>query len=106
MAGTWLTTALKRIRKLARARKVAFTLKALRELTELGFDQDDACDVLAGLTGADCERRQRSIATGEWLYVFKPEVAGSVLYVKVILRANCVLISFHEDEEGFDDETG
>ena len=38
MAGTWLTTALKRIRKLARARKVAFTLKALRELTELGFD--------------------------------------------------------------------
>ena len=46
MAGTWLTNALKQIRRLARAREVAFTLKALRELTELGFDPDDACDVL------------------------------------------------------------
>jgi hypothetical protein len=105
MAGTWLTTALKRIRELAKRRRVSFTLKALRELTELGFDQDDACDVLAGLICADCEGRHRSIVTGEWLYVFKPEVSGSVLYVKVVLRANCVLISFHEDEEGSDDQT-
>ena len=55
MARAWLTRALKRIRELASARKVAFTLKALRELTELGFDPDDACEVLAGLTRADCE---------------------------------------------------
>jgi hypothetical protein len=100
MARTWLRRALKQIRELASARKVAFTLKALRELMELGFDQDDACDVLAGLTGPDCEGRQRSTATGEWLYVFKPQVAGSGLYIKVALRANCVLISFHADEEG------
>ena len=53
-----------------------------------------------GLTAADSVGRQRSNSTGEWLYVFKPEVAGSVLYVKVVLRANCVVISFHEDEEG------
>jgi hypothetical protein len=67
---TSLTSALERIRELASARKVAFTLKALRELTELGFDQDDACEVLAGLKGADCEGRQRSTATGEWLLRF------------------------------------
>jgi hypothetical protein len=100
MAERWLTKALKRIRELVSAREVAFTLKALRELTELGFDPDSACEVLVGLTASDFVGRQKSNSMGEWLYVFKPEVAGSVLYVKVVLRANCVLISFHEDEEG------
>jgi len=40
------------------------------------------------------------------MYVFKPKVAGSVLYVKVILRTNCILISFHEDEDGPHEENG
>lgn len=106
MPRTWLTRALKRITDLASARRVAFTSKALRELTELGFDPEDARDVLLGLTGADSEGRQRSAATGEWLYVFKPQVAASVLYVKVALRGKCVLISFHEDEEGSYEQKG
>jgi hypothetical protein len=38
--------------------------------------------------------RKRSATTGEWMYVFEPDVATSVLYVKVILRINCVLIHF------------
>jgi hypothetical protein len=100
MLDRWLTSALRRIKDLAIARKVAFTLKALRELAELGLDEEDACDVLASLSAADCAGRKRSATTGEWMYVFKPDVAGSVLYVKVILRSNCVLISFHEDEDG------
>ncbi|HUY28752.1 MAG TPA: type II toxin-antitoxin system MqsR family toxin [Candidatus Binataceae bacterium] len=99
MPGRWLTSALRRIKNLAIARKVAFTLKALRELPELGLDEEDACEVLASLTTGDSAGRERSAATGEWMYVFKPEVAESVLYVKVILRSNCVLISFHEDED-------
>ena len=37
--------------------------------------------------------------TGEWMYLFTPRVAGSVLYVKVILRADCVVISFREGED-------
>jgi len=36
--------------------------------------------------------------------VFKPRVAGIALYVKLIVRTECVVISFHEDEE--DDEDG
>ena len=33
------------------------------------------------------------------MYVFKPSVGGTVLYVKVIVRGDCIVISFHEDEE-------
>jgi Motility quorum-sensing regulator, toxin of MqsA len=106
MPSRWLTSALRRIKDLAIARKVAFTLKALRELAELSLDEEDACDVLASLTAEDCAGRKRSGTTGEWMYIFKPSVAGSVLYVKVIFRINCVLISFHEDKDEPYEENG
>lgn len=32
------------------------------------------------------------------LYLFKPQLAGTVLYVKLVLRNGCVVVSFHEDE--------
>jgi hypothetical protein len=34
------------------------------------------------------------------MYVFKPSLAGMVLYVKLILRSDCIVVSFHEDEGG------
>jgi hypothetical protein len=83
-----------------------FTLKAFQELAELSLDEEDACNVLASLTAEDCTGRKRSATTGEWMYVFKPDVAGSVFYVKVILLINCVVISFHEDEDGPHEENG
>jgi hypothetical protein len=30
--------------------------------------------------------------------VFKPVVSGMVIYLKLILRAGCLVVSFHEDE--------
>jgi len=36
--------------------------------------------------------------TGEWMYVFKPDVGGQIIYVKVMLREACLVVSFHEDE--------
>ena len=75
---------LARIRELAAQRKVRFTLKALRELAALdvGLDQEDACGVLMDLA-------------------FKPTAAGTVVYVKVVLRHDCVVISFHDEgDEG------
>jgi len=37
--------------------------------------------------------------------VFKPQLAGMVLYVKLVLRSDCVVISFHEDEgEGHEED--
>ena len=95
----WLTKALRQIKDLANARKVWFTLKALREVAELGLDEEDACDVLANMTEADSVGRQKSRKTGDWMHVFKPAVSGMALYVKVIVRDNCIVISFHEDEE-------
>lgn len=42
---------------------------------------------------------------GEWMYVFKPYVGGRVLYVKLIVRDGCVVVSFHEDEgEGHEED--
>ena len=98
----WLPRVLKRIRALAAARRVQFTEKARSELAQLdlGLDQSDACDVLASLGPSDYAGRTISQSTGEWMYVFKPEVAGTVVYVKAILRAGgCRVISFHEQGE-------
>jgi hypothetical protein len=102
----WLTRALPRIRELAADRRVVFTLKARRELAgiDCGLDEEDACDLLVGLTERDSAGRLISEATGEWMYVFKPTMLGLLLYVKVILRDDCVLISFHEDDGGLHDE--
>jgi hypothetical protein len=103
----WLPRVLTRIRELAAARKVLFTLKARRELAGLGFglDEEDACHVLEKLTTEDSAGRVESESTGEWMYLFKPSLAEMVLYVKVILRNDCIVVSFHEDEgDGHEEE--
>lgn len=38
------------------------------------------------------------------MYLFKPQLAGTVLYVKLVLRNDCVVVSFHEDEGGEHEE--
>jgi hypothetical protein len=98
----WLPKVLNRIRHLAAAQRVSFALKAQRELAGLGMgmDQEDACDVLEKLTPEDSAGRLESDATGEWMYLFKPLVGGTLLYVKLIIRNDCVVVSFHEDEGG------
>ena len=76
-------------------------VKALRELAALGMglDEEDACDVLARLAISDFIKRMRSRRTGEWMYVFMPDVGGELAYVKVILRDDCIVISFHQERE-------
>ena len=97
---------LARIRTLAGQGRVLLTYKALRELAGLGLglDEGDACDILAGLTSDDFAGRPVSERTGERMYVFKPMVAGTTLYLKLVLRSDCVVISLHEDEVDDDDD--
>ncbi len=107
MSPRWLGRVLARVRELAAQEKVFFTLKALRELVELdmGLDEEDARGVLVKLVASEFAERVRSKGTGEWMYVFKPEVGGLRIYLKVILRADCVVISFHEErDENHEDE--
>ena len=106
MRRRWLTAVLGRIRELADRRKVRFTIKALQELAALdvGLDEEDACDVLAHLGPSDFVERLVSQKTGEWMYVFKSSVGGVAVYVKVVLRADCVVISFHEVEDRSDED--
>lgn len=101
----WLAGVLARIHDLAAAGKVRMTVKALAEVRRLGLGlgATDVVDVLLGLTNRDSAGRVRSVLTAEWLYVFKPTVAATVIYVKVVLRNDCVVVSFHKDES---DEEG
>ena len=97
-------TIVRRVRTLVAARRVRFTLKALRELAALGLDALDACDALAGLRTTDLVATLKSTVTGEWMHVFKPSFAGIDVYVKLIVRAECVIVSFHEDEVGDEED--
>jgi hypothetical protein len=104
----WLRVILEQIHELAAAGRVRFTLKTLRELAtlEVGLDEEDACEILRRLRASDSRGRLRSEQTGEWLYVFLPHAGGETLYVKLLLRSSCIVISFHEqvdDEEENDD---
>lgn len=100
----WLTRAIARIRSSACAGQVQFTRKALsvRQLLRLGLNQEDALRILADLSASDFDRRIRSATTGSWLYVFRPTVRDAQLYVRIVLRAGCRVISFHD--EGGDEE--
>jgi hypothetical protein len=106
MRHPWATAVLRRVRRLAAERKVRFTLKAFQELARLGMglDEEDACHVLASLNPNDVVGRLVSDKTGEWMYVFNPSVGGTDLYVKVVLRGDCVVISFHGQEDGDEDK--
>lgn len=101
----WLPSILQRIRRLAAAGDVRFTLKALRELAELelGLDEMDACAILVRLKSGDSAGRLRSEGSGEWLYIFMPRLAGERLYIKLVVRTDCVVISFHEQVEDEED---
>jgi hypothetical protein len=102
----WLPRLLRRIHELAGRGRVRLTLKAARELAALGagLDVQDACDVLVALAEDDFAARFESAHSGEWMYVFKPSVARTVVYLKLVLRAECVVVSFHEDEGEADEE--
>jgi hypothetical protein len=86
--------------RLAHERRLSFTHKSLRELAALGIglDVEDARQILVDLQARDSVGRRQSETTGEWMYIFKPTLEATVLYVKVIIRADCVVISFHADE--------
>lgn len=100
---TWAPRVCQRARELAVAGKVSFTLKALGEPSAIDLDADDALDVLEHLTSRDADSRLRSQLTDEWMYVFKPQVGELLVYVKVIVRDDCIVVSFHEDEPSHDD---
>jgi hypothetical protein len=38
------------------------------------------------------------------MYTFKPAVAGTVVYLKLVVRIDCLVVSFHEDESEEDED--
>ena len=100
---SWLSGVLERIHKLANEGKVRLIVKALAEVRGLGLGLGDVVDILTTLSMVDSAGRLRSSSSSEWLYVFKPTVAETVFYGKVVLRGDCVVVSFHKDES---DEEG
>ena len=104
----WIRRALARIHQLAAVERIAFTQKALDELRVLPLDLDalDACHILLNLNPRQCACRVLSRDTAEWLYIFKPRIAGVRLYVKLVLRGHCTVISFHEDLDNDHEQEG
>jgi len=100
----WLVRILKRIHELAAEGRYRLTYKAQWEAASLGFAPEDVQDILGCLGTSDSAGRVASRTTGESMHVFKPCVGGQVLYVKLIVRDGCVVVSFHEDEGGGDEE--
>jgi hypothetical protein len=102
----WLPRVLARIHRLAAEGKVRLTAKAAEELkaSALGLDERDASDVVHGLEAQDSAGRVFSSETNEWLYVFKPWILGTALYVKLVLRADCVVVSFHKEQANEDED--
>ncbi len=93
MAG-WLRKVLKRIHGLAAEGRYELTCKAQREAESIGLAPEDVQDVLVRLGTSDSVGRLASRTTGEWMYVFRPHVGAQVLYVKLIVRSGCVVVSF------------
>jgi len=106
--GSLVAKVLDQIHRLVAAGEVRFTLKAVRgqAVLELGLDEADACDILRRLQPQDSRGRLVSEATGEWMYVFGPRIAETQLYLKVIIRTDCVVVSLHEqvDDEQLEAE--
>ena len=100
----WLFRVLKRIHQSAATGHVRLTYKAEAEALLLGFSPEDVSEIMAGLEEEDCTGRLASATTGEWMYVFKADVGGLIIYVNVLLRENCVVVSFHEDIGGSHEE--
>jgi hypothetical protein len=70
----------------------------------LGLSPEDVREVIIGLRARDSAGRLASETTGEWLCVFKPDVGGQIIYLKLVVREDCVVVSFHEDEGGGHEE--
>jgi hypothetical protein len=101
----WLPRVLKRIRELVRAQgRLHPEGPPGARRAGVGLDHEDGCELLVSLTAEDSAGRLASAVTGEWLYVFKPELVGAVLYVKLILRSDCIVVSFHEDTGGHEED--
>jgi hypothetical protein len=78
------------------------TTRICTPLLDLGLDEADACRLLRGLHSTDSSGRLRSEQTDEWLYVFMHRVASEAIYVKLVLRSDCVIVSFHEQVDDED----
>ena len=68
-------------------------------MAALRIAESDAVEILASLGPGDLVRRVRAEMTREWMLVFVTDVVGVALYIKVLLRVTCLVISFHEAQD-------
>jgi hypothetical protein len=104
----WLGDVLRAIHGHARTSSVRLTYKALLEMAELdpSATPEDALDLLVGLNRSGFRYRVRSAKTGDWLYVFRTAWCGERIYLKLLLRADCTIVSFHPEDSDHELEEG
>lgn len=94
---SWKAKALTTLRKHLEQNTIQFTEKARSELAALDLYELDAVEMMAEFTSSELVDRIQSTSSGEPLYVFKPRLGNSRLYVKMAFRSYCDVISFHPD---------
>lgn len=101
---SWKTKAIENLRRHVKNGTVRWTTKATREFTGLGLTEPAAFEIVESFTVEDLVGCITSETSGEELHVFKTLFDELMLYVKIAFRAECVVISFHEDNGGFADD--
>jgi hypothetical protein len=95
----WLARTLSRIHRMVATDRVRLTRKAQEEARALHLLAEDVEDLLASLAASHYAARLRSDVTGETMFVFVLLVGDTPMYIKLVLRNECVVVSFHEDAE-------
>lgn len=101
---SWKTRVIEALRRHVRGGTVRWTTKAVREFTALSLTEPAAFEIVESLTVKNVVGRITSETSGEELHVFKTLLDELSLYIKIAFRAECVVISFHEDNGESRDE--
>jgi hypothetical protein len=88
---------LQRLRAALRHDRVLVSAKALDEaLDDLQWERADLLALLATLEAADFERTERSVSRpSDRIWVFCPECERGTLWIRLVERADFLVISFH-----------
>lgn len=70
----------------------------------MGLTEPAAFEIVQSLTARNLVARITSETSGEELHVFKTLFDDLLVYIKIAFRAECIVISIHEDNGESGDE--
>ena len=88
------------VKRLAAERRVSFTVTAVAGAAAMGFATDDVLSVVSSLTIRDLYKSMTSHADHTvWHDVYHADTARGVVYLKLTVLENLLIVSFKEKDE-------